>query len=444
MVDAADRVVVAVSGGPDSICLLDVLHQLRDDLGMELFVAHFDHGLRPEEDEAETEFIRSVADSLSLPLETGRADLNNITGSSLEEQARHARYAFLEAVRNKVVGQKIAIGHTLNDQAETVIMRLLRGSGPRGLAGIPPHRRPGIIRPLLQVPRSQILAYVSERGLEWVTDSSNLEMHYLRNRIRGRLIPLLKEYQPRIVEILAQTGEVLRRDDELLEAMAVEWVKETALGRGDHELRIPVDPFLHLPPALKYRVLQQAILAAGGKTLRRIGFRHLEAIGALAGGKKPHAQMMLPHGMKVYRVYDHLVFSNEEREPHPGYRYAGTYRLDAVGATLCLDEMTEFEPEAMGQLPYTAYLDAEKLPYPLVVRNMRAGDRFVPLGMKGTKKLKDFFIDLKIPMLIRHRVPILTCRDNVVCICGMGIDDRYKVGPNTRRILRVSMRGVIG
>jgi tRNA(Ile)-lysidine synthase len=424
-----------------------VLHRLRDELGVELVVAHFNHGLRPQEDEAERAFVRGLADSFGLSLETGRADPESYGGSSLEEQARRARYDFLNSVRQRVRAQKIAVGHSLNDQAETVLMRLLRGSGPRGLAGIPPHRRPGIIRPLLEVPRSQIQTYVKERGLGWVTDSSNQEIHYLRNRIRRKLIPLLEEYQPRVVEILARTGEVLRRDEEWLEEEAREWLGNQAVEEGAAPFRIPVQPFLHLPAALQCRVLRLAVLALGENSLRGISFRHLESIAAMAGGMRPQSQLTLPHGIRVCRVYDQLVFSKEKGPTHPSYRYVlqqpGTYRLDAVGLTLCLEETAGVETGEIGRDPGTAHLDAERLDYPLAVRNVKAGDRFVPLGMKGTQKIKDFFMDRKIPTAVRHRVPILTHRDKPVWICGMRMDDRYKVTQDTRRVLRASIRGAI-
>jgi tRNA(Ile)-lysidine synthase len=444
MVATADRVVAAVSGGPDSVCLLDVLHRLRAELGMELIVAHFNHGLRPHEDEEETAFVMRLAASFGLPVETGKAFPLDLQGSSLEERARHARYDFLEFVRDKASAQKIALGHSLNDQAETVLMRLLRGSGPRGLAGIPFRRSPGIIRPLMEVPRSHILQYLAERGLGWMTDRTNQDMRHTRNRIRGELIPLLEKYQPRAVAILAQTGEVLRRDDEWLGAEASEWLDEQAVKDRRGDIRIPVQPFSRLPAALKGRVIRGALAEFGEQALRRVGFRHLEAVAAMAEAKRPHGQLMLPHGVEVYRVYDHLVFTGEKREPNPEYRYViqqpGTYRLEDVGMSLSLDEVTEVDPGQIGRWSQTAHLDGDKLGFPLVVRNMRAGDRFVPFGMAGTKKLKDFFMDRKVPLFMRYRVPILTWQDKPVWVCGMRIDDRYKVTSKTRRVLRVQIQ----
>lgn len=205
MIRFGDRVVVAVSGGVDSVCLLDVLDKLRDELGVELFVAHFDHGLRPDDDEAETRFVKSLAASLDLPFETKKAFPSMLTGAGpLEERARNARYRFLEEVKEKFSAQKIAVGHNLNDQAETVFMRLLRGSGTSGLAGIPPVRDGHIIRPLIEISREEILTYIEQRGIKYLTDPSNFKTRFLRNRIRLELLPNLKQIQPRIIELLGR------------------------------------------------------------------------------------------------------------------------------------------------------------------------------------------------------------------------------------------------
>ena len=241
MIRDGDRVIVAVSGGPDSVCLLDILQELEDELMIELVVAHFDHGLRPGEDGVENRFVESLAVALNLPFEIKKADPDmGQGGASLEERARHARYQFLEEVKEKFSAQKIAIGHNLNDQAETVLMRLLRGSGPSGLAGIPPCREEKIIRPLIEITRGEIESYLELKGLTHMTDSSNLQACYLRNKIRLELLPRLREYQPRIVELLGRTADIMRNDEAWLAARAEEWVEGSTETRGDGEIRIPL------------------------------------------------------------------------------------------------------------------------------------------------------------------------------------------------------------
>ncbi len=229
MLDRGDSVIVAVSGGPDSVCLLDILSELKSYFNVELTVAHFDHGLRPGEDEAETLLVQSLARSLNLTFETAMASMESgISGASLEEKARDARYLYLEQLRLKLSADKIAVGHNMNDQAETVLMRLLRGSGLSGLSGIPPFREGIVIRPLIELTRGEIESFLKQRRLRYAIDSSNLKNHHLRNRIRNELIPSLSKYQPRIVEVLGQTAEIIKREDEFMESAADEWVRINA------------------------------------------------------------------------------------------------------------------------------------------------------------------------------------------------------------------------
>ena len=265
------RIIVAVSGGPDSVCLLDVLQKLHDEMGLQLVVAHFNHGLRPEADDDETRFVESVAESYGLPFFVKRADISlRAHHGSLEEAARTARYRFLEEVRERSSAQEVAVGHNLDDQAETVIMRLLRGSGPSGLGGIPPTRDGRIIRPLIEVTRKEIEAYLDCRALKYTVDSSNLDTRFLRNKIRLELMPALQSYQPNIRKILGQTAEILRQDEEWLNEEARKWVDTTGLDKGSGDYRVPIEAFNALPPPLKNRVtrclLKQGGAVYGGST----------------------------------------------------------------------------------------------------------------------------------------------------------------------------------
>ena len=441
MIGPGELVVVAVSGGPDSVCLLDILCKLKEELGIGIVVAHFDHGLRPDEDEHETRFVESMAISFGLPFETKRAGLGMRTEKgSLEERARNARYQFLWQVRRKVSAKKIAIGHNLNDQAETVLMRLLRGSGPSGLAGIPPNRDDGIVRPLIEVTRSEIESYLAQRPLNYVTDSSNLRTSYLRNRIRLELLPELRKYQPRIVELLGQTAEIMRSDEKWLESNARAWIEEQS-EKEDNRIYIPLPAFTRLPDALRNLVIRVALWRTGGN-LRRVNFRHIAAVNDIAMGERPQAQVDLPNDLIVKRVYDRLVFTKMQSAQIEDFCHflegPGTYELETLRYTVSLKEMENRELPDMKGSPWTAFLDADRINYPLVIRNFREGDRFIPFGMSGHRKLKDFFIDLKIPSEARARVPIMTYQNNIIWVCGLRIDDRYKVTPDTRKVLKVT------
>ena len=441
MLRQGDGVVVAVSGGPDSVCLLDILHELRDELGIQLVVAHFDHGLRSEEDDDETRFVQSMALSFDLRFETEKAGGRVSEGAgSLEEWARNARYEFLEGVKERSSAQKIALGHNLNDQAETVLMRLLRGSGPTGLSGIPPFRDGKIIRPLIELTRGEIESYLEQRGLGFVTDSSNLETRHARNRIRLELLPLLREYQPQIVELLGQTAEIMRADEKYLEERAEEWVKQVAVTRANGQVRIPLSSFSKLPEALRNRVIRCVLKTTGG-SLRRVSMRHIEAINSVAGGMKPQALVNLPHRVIARRVYDTLVFTASEKTGSDFCYFLdcpATFYLDALGSTVSLMEIENTALPDMVMSPWTAFLNADLITYPLMIRNFRPGDRFVPFGMSGHKKLKDFFIDLKISSEARAQIPILVQRNTPIWVCGLRIDDRFKVTPDAKKVLRVT------
>jgi tRNA(Ile)-lysidine synthase len=442
MIRDGDRVVVAVSGGPDSVCLLDILQELKDELGIELVVAHFDHGLRPGEDEAETRFVEYLTAALNLPFETKKAGPGmGQRGASLEERSRHTRYQFLEEVKEKFFSQKIAIGHNLNDQAETVLIRLLRGSGPSGLAGIPPCREEKIIRPLIEITRGEIKSYLELKGLTHMTDSSNLQACYLRNKIRLELLPHLREYQPRIVELLGRTADIMRNDESWLAAMAEEWGERSAETRGDGEIRIPLSSFIMLPEALKNRVIRYAIKKTGG-SLRRVSLRHIEAINQIAMGGKPQTLVNLPNGIIAKKVYDRLVFTGTKDTRSEDFFYLldrpGTFDLTVLKRTILLAEMEKAALSEIGTSRSCAYLNADRLTYPLTIRNVRPGDKFVPFGMSGHKKLKDFFMDLKVPSEARAQTPILFCRDIPIWVCGFRIDDRFKILPDTKKILKVT------
>ncbi len=443
MLQRGDRVVVAVSGGPDSVCLLSILNEIREDSRIELIVAHFDHGLRPHEDEAETRFVKTLADSFHLPFVSEKASpgLRESRGQ-LEERARHARYRFLEKVRKDFCAQKIAVGHNLNDQAETFIMRLLRGSGPAGLSGIPPVRGDVVIRPLIEIPRKEVICYLEDKGLTYMTDPSNFSTRHLRNRIRLNLMPEMAKVQPRIVELLGQTARVMREDEDWMAGEARNWIKREAVTTKDNVLQLPLPSLTALPDAMRARIIRHSLDLAGG-TLRRISRCHINSIDLVAKGPKPNAKVDLPNGLVVKRIYDRLLFLKGERSQRNDFLHAltgpGRYELPELDAVISVDEVqpsdVSFEPGSK----CTVFLSADQLGYPLFVRNFRPGDKFIPLGMAGQRKLKDFFMDLKVPLDERSRVPILTYQDTPVWICGFRIDDRYKITSFTTRALKVSV-----
>jgi len=446
MTDPGDLLVVAVSGGPDSVCLLDILNQLSDDLEVRLVVAHFNHGLRQAEDEHETRLVRKLAESMDLPFETEKTSLLGEGSASMEERARDARYEFFEKVRERSHARKIAVGHNLNDQAETVLMRLLRGSGPSGLAGIPPIRDNRIIRPLIEVKREDIESYIAARGLPYAIDSSNLDIRYLRNRIRIELMPMMLGYQPQLVEHLGRLATILRGEDSYMEGQAADWVERETEPGPNSDISVPVSSFMKLPGPFRNRVARH-LLKKIGNGLRRIDHDHIQSISSLANGVSPQGMTDLPNGLVVKKVYDTLTFSSGEEQGVLESSYIlegpGTLHMEHMGRSISIEEKEVGADHDMGDSEWTAYLDAGRLEYPLLVRNFRPGDRFIPLGMKGHKKIKDFFIDLKVPSEVRAAIPILTSQDKVVWVCGYRIDERFKVTPRTKKILKVTVSSVM-
>jgi tRNA(Ile)-lysidine synthase len=444
MVAPGDSVVAAVSGGADSVCLLDCLNSLADDFEISLLVAHFNHGLRPGEDCIESDFVRRLADSLDLRCMINKSPPGIERKGSEEESARNVRYKFLEEVRRCSGSHRIALGHTIDDQAETVLMRLLRGSGSTGLAAIPPVRGETIIRPIIRVSRREVLEYLKERRLDHMLDSSNRDVRYLRNRIRSELMPLLLSYQPNLVERLSNTADIVRLDDDCLESIASSWIEAHGVQTPACH-RIPVSLWRLLHPALKARVLRELISRAG--SLRRIDSGHLRAIALLAESASPQGHINLPAGLVARRSYDELGITHRFFKPAP-FRHElkgpGTFAFADIGWEVHISETSTFRGLKVPGTPLEAHLDMDLLSFPLVLRSFRPGDRFVPLGMKGGKKVKDFFIDMKLPSHERSVTPILASEGRIVWICGLRLDERFKVTENTGSVLRVSLNRLRG
>ncbi len=443
MIDKGDAVVVAVSGGPDSVCLFDVLYRLKDGLEINLVIAHFNHLLRPGEDEEETRFMQSMAREYDIPLETDEwREGPQPGGGSKEEQARKARYAFLESIRKRYAARRIAVGHNLNDQAETVLMRLLRGSGPMGLSGMHPIREGIVIRPLLNIKRDEIIAYLQSVGLRYMIDSSNRSQLYLRNRIRLEVIPALNHVQPGVISALSRLAGIMREDESYLAGEALRLFKWLKKEKKDGAIELKTKDFDSIHPAIRGRLFRHAVAAVKGDLLR-IGAIHIRALENLLADAGPSAYVRLPDGIIVRRQYDLIVFERKGEGPSrlteiliPG---PGRYKMQNPPRVIVVEEFEGVAFDGNRAEPSEAYLDAGLITYPLKVRAFRPGDRFIPMGMDQPKKLKEFFIDRKVPRMERPFVPILTCGGEIVWICGMRPDNRFRITEKTIKIIRVCL-----
>lgn len=443
MANQGDKIIVAVSGGPDSICLLDILHLISDDLKITLVVAHYNHGLRETEDESETQLVRDFAESIKIPFVLEKCSHIKIGPPSMEEKAREARYDFLERIRKDHKAQRIAVGHNLNDQAETILMRLLRGSGPSGLAGIPPIRDNKIIRPLIEIKRKDIIAYIEARGLPYAIDSSNADTRYLRNRIRLELIPVMLKYQPRLIEQLCGLSNIIRDEDAFMESLALDWIEGEAKTDSEGHISVLLSSLKKLPAPLRNRVIRNLLKQVKGDPYP-MEHDHIASVsGLLYNEQNPQAAIDLPYGIVARKVYERLQFlvrtPNHPKEYSYNLEGPDTLYVEAMGKTIRVEEIDPVAEIPKEESTSTAYLDADKLKYPLVIRNVRPGDKFIPLGMKGHKKIKDFFIDLKVPSDKRASTPILTSKDKIVWICGFRIADDFKVTSQTKKIVKVTI-----
>ncbi len=454
---AGERCVVAVSGGPDSMALLQALAQLAPALDVFLVVAHVDHGLRPEEAAAEARLVQEAAQALGLACECGRVEVAVCAreqGLSLEHAARNLRYGFLEEVAAHHRATKIAVAHTADDQAEEILLRLIRGTGRAGLAGMVRLRDGLVIRPFLGIAKEEILRYLAEENISYCLDSSNHQRIYLRNRIRLDLLPYLQEhFNPNIGNSLRETAAILQGEEELLAGMASQaYARVVEEDRGEPAgLTIQLADFLCQPLAIRRRILEAACWHMGC----RPSFRQIAQLLFLAETGAEGAGLHLARGLRVVKAEGRVRFcypqgrqavrgnlsdaGTEEGSFSRELPGPGEYFLEAIGAMVTL-RLLEALPEGWeGQAPETLYCDAEKVCFPMLVRSFRAGDRFHPLGAPGRKKVGDFFTDQKIPAAQRRRIPILTDQGGIIAILGVRPDQRAAIDPRTRRILAVSL-----
>jgi tRNA(Ile)-lysidine synthase len=441
MIEPRDHIGVAVSGGVDSVVLLDILAGLREELHISLTILHLNHGIRGEEAERDQRFVQALSKEYALPCLDKEVDCPSYMQErslSLQEAARELRYLFFEEAIQSHDLAKVAIGQTADDQAETVLMRFLTGGAARGLKGIPPLRGP-YIRPLLDVWRVELLAYARHKGISFVQDSSNTKKTYLRNRIRHELLPALRAYNPKIKERLLHLAQVLGEDERYLEALTGE-VAKRIVSRGK-EASIPIPQLLSLPPALQARVLQHAFaqLSSGGV----MEYSHVKGILHMIQGRGGTKDLALPKGLWATMIYDTLVLGTQEGKPagvaeETDLTIPGRTRLDGFGKEIeaaIAEGRLQPRPD-----PQEAYLDYHHLNLPLLVRPFHPGDSFIPLGMKGRKKLKDFFIDLKIPRSERPNIPLVISGGDICWVAGWRIDERFKIGNGTKKTLKLTMR----
>ncbi len=445
IIEDGETVIIAVSGGADSLALLYGLHALHTHLNCHLHVVHLDHGLRHDA-ATDANFVREHSSRLGLPFTGHSVELPHLIKQwklSIEAAGRRARYEFYEDVCAKVGATKVALGHHQDDIAETVLMNLIRGAGSDGLKGIAPIRDGKFIRPLAAFTRQDIESFLKSINLVPRKDSTNTDKRYLRNRIRHELMPLLQQdYNPNIKTGLSRTAEVLSAESEYLEVIARE-VFDACKFSDSQSTCVVLDreKFLQNHIALQRRILRRSIAEIFGQ-VDDFYFEHYQAILGLINGDKPNAVLTLPNGIQFRRAYEQLIF---EKIPVETEDFA--YPLNVPGKTFIPALNTEITtylydmpPDDLPSLPngtFEAMFDYSEIQLPLIVRNRRQGDRFQPHGMQGTKKIKDFLIDGKVARCERNRIPMVVCGDKILWVIGFTTNERFKIQPQTQRYLHL-------
>jgi tRNA(Ile)-lysidine synthase len=441
MLGAGQTVLVAFSGGPDSTALLHALWQLRDRLQITVAACHVHHGLRGPEADADAAHAAAFTQHLEIPLIQKRADVPAVVEErklSVEAAARDVRYALLEEAAAEAGAERIATGHTADDQAETVLINLLRGAGPAGLSGIP-WVRGRIIRPLLGITHADVEDYCLAEGLAYRLDQSNLDLKFTRNRIRHQVMPQLRELQPNVVGALCRLAEITRADDETLTILATAVLAKLSRPTGKG-LEMPLGDLLSLPLALQRRALRKAVAQVKGSEVD-IEFERIEALVRLANEGRTGAVVELPGGIVATRALGVLVISMPGAKVSVPY---GQWTLPVPGFLPILELGVALRADAsrskkVEQDPGLAVLDADTIHPPLTVRTWRPGDRFTPLGMDKPVKLQDFFVNAKIPRDVRLRVPLVLSGDQIVWVAGQRISDHCKVTKQTKRTVRLEL-----
>ncbi len=423
MLPSGGHVLCAVSGGADSVCLLHWLNGLRTQYGFTLTVAHYNHNLRGDESRRDADFVRSFVETCcpGVELILGSGDVAKQatqTKAGIEETAREMRYAFLQEAALRVGADTIATAHNAEDNAETVLLHLIRGSGLRGLTGIPP-RRGNTVRPLLTTRRADIEAYLRIYGLPHVEDSSNTDQRYARNRVRHQLLPLLETMQPRFVDHMTQTAHLLSLDEDCLVSRSRELLPlPQAIPAG---LSAHAPSIANQPDALAVRMVQQlldSLNGDGGKCTQA----HLQAILSLCRGTDPSAQISLPGGVLARRVYDRLELVRED-----GPQTFDPARLSLPGDTVLPSwtftvRQTTYASDS--QTPYSFYLSCDKVGSELTLRSRRIGD-MLARPARPRRPLKKILIDEKIPRFMRDTIPVLDCGGRVAAVAGLGPDSDF-------------------
>lgn len=437
MIEPGETIIVGVSGGPDSMALLDILYKLQPVLGCSLVAAHLNHGLRPEA-EAEESFVNEYCDNKGISCYSCLINVKELAQrdkKSLEEAGRECRYHYFSELAGEIGASRIATAHHRDDNAETVLLNIIRGSGIKGLRGIIPVNGM-IIRPLLGVNRREIENYLAENSITYCIDQSNYSNDYMRNRLRHQLLPLLKqEYNPRIVESLTQLAAIAAGENEVIEMETQRLWKSIVIKEQVGEIILNADSFKKVHPAYQHRILLQVLYKLYGGS----GWegRDILQICNLIGKPGSNKGLRLKKGLHVNKAYNQVIFGFK-----PPVKTQFKYKVEIPGQVYIQEIEQSFAFYLLERGHFCpqkgdCYLDYARIQGELYLRSRQPGDFFSPQGMQGRKKIKDFFIDLKIPFKDRDRIPLLASSQEIYAVLGYRVSRRAAVDNSTNRILLI-------
>jgi tRNA(Ile)-lysidine synthase len=440
------HLLVAVSGGPDSTALVSLLHRLAASWDLTLTAIHFNYRLRGAESEADESFVRQWCADHHVPLVVQYLHVSR--GSkrgSLQQSARDLRYKAMQTVAKEIGADRIVLGHTADDQAETMLMWMLRGAGLSGLAGMPYVRDERIVRPLLGFTRNDVLSYLDHEGVPYRQDSSNAKPVYFRNRIRNELMPVARRLAPAVVSVLKRQADLLREDEAYLHQVVASLYPSCVATEKDGSQRVDRQKLTTLPVALQRRVIRR-LLQLRESTGRAPSLRVVEAVRHFLKHTRSGTRLSLPSCVFIQRQNYVMVSRSSGTDPSasqelplpiPSVVYWGRTKFRFEVQLMTRERARQLPPQSGG---VRALFDARRCSTPLVIRTWRPGDRFAPRGMKGrTRKLQDFFTDLKVRGEERNQVPILAAPEGILWVVGKRQDERFMVDDSTNECLVVTV-----
>ncbi|HRU74037.1 MAG TPA: tRNA lysidine(34) synthetase TilS [Caldisericia bacterium] len=435
MINENDRILVGLSGGPDSIFLLYILHNYFNN---QLIIAHINHKLRGIDSDLDEKFIRTISQKLKIPLYVIREDVKKLSTKnkkSIEEVGRDVRFSFFNKILKVENFNKIALGHNLDDNVETILINFIKGSGMKGLIGIP-EKRDNIIHPIINIKKEEILKYLEENKIEYRIDKTNFETDYLRNKVRNYLLPIIeKEFNKNFKEKILALSNILKVEDKFLDDL-VENIKNDILKFEDDFVKIDLKKLQNLHLSLKRRLIRK-VIDHFNKDLREYPLDHIDKVISLEN-KKTGKEIELPLNLIAVKDKNKIIIERRDFEIPDFYIEIpdiGSYQ--EIGMKI---ELSLVEKISKVKDPFISFFDYDKIELPLKIRKPMFGEKFKPLGLKKEKKIQDFFVDSGIPKSVRWNLPILLDKkDDILWIVGVRISDDYKVTNLTNRVICIKI-----